>query len=149
VVVVAWNHRLGPTPGGAAPWALKAAGAVGGLLVVGALTVCAGTIVAVVHRLRLSHQATRALGLLAVAMAGLLNLIFVGTLTWWIATAIHAPWFFGSLVPGTSSSPAPLAMVIVVLTMVAGLVLAGLGTVRIVRDMAAPGDEIAGVGRIE
>jgi hypothetical protein len=97
-----------------------------------------------VYRLRLSHRATRALGLLAVAMAGVLNLIFVGTLTWWIATAIHAPWFFGSLVPGTSSSPAPLAMVIVVLAMLAGLVLAGLGTARIIRDMADSGDEAAG-----
>jgi hypothetical protein len=148
-VVVAWNHQLGPSQSAAAPWALKAVTIVGGLLVVSALTVCAGTIVAVVHRLRLSHQATRALGLLAVAMAGALNLIFVGALTWWIATAIHAPWFFGSLVPGTSSSPAPLAMVIVVLTMLAGLVLAGLGTVRIVRDMASSGDEAVGAGRIE
>jgi hypothetical protein len=140
-VVVAWNHQMGPSPGAAAPWPLKAVAAVGGLLVVSALAVCAGTVVAVVHRLRLSHRATRALGLLALAMAGVLNLIFVGTLTWWIATAIHAPWFFGSLVPGSSSSPAPLAMVIVVLVMLAGLVLAGLGTVRIARDMAGSGDE--------
>ena len=146
VVVVAWNHQLGPSQSGAAPWALKAVGVVGGLLVVGALTVCAGTLVAVVHRLRLSHQATRALGLLAVAMAGVLNLIFVGALTWWIATAIHAPWFFGSLVPGTSSSPAPLAMVILVVIMLGGLVLAGLGTLRIVGDLASSGDQAMGAG---
>jgi hypothetical protein len=149
VVVVAWNQQLGPSQSGGAPWALKAVGVVGGLLVVGALTVCAGTVVAVVHRLRLSHQATRELGLLAVAMAGALNLIFVGALTWWIATAIHAPWFFGSLVPGSSSSPAPLAMVIVVLAMLAGLVLAGLGTLRILRDLAASGDQAAGAGPTE
>jgi hypothetical protein len=144
VVVVAWNHQLGPSQSAAAPWALKAVGVVGGLLVVGALAVCAGTLVAVVHRLRLSHQATRALGLLAVAMAGVLNLIFVGALTWWIATAIHAPWFFGSLVPGTSSSPAPLAMVILVVIMLGGLVLAGLGTLRIVGDLASSGDQAMG-----
>jgi hypothetical protein len=148
-VVVAWYHQLGPSQTASAPWALKAVSVVGGLLVVSALTVCAGTIVAVVHRLRLSHQATRALGLLAVAMGGVFNLIFVGALTWWIATALHAPWFFGSLVPGTSSSPAPLAMVIVVLTMLGGLVLAGLGTVRIVRDMASSGDEAGLAGPIE
>ena len=137
VVIVVWNHQLGPSQSAPAPWALKAVGAIGGLLVVSALTVCAGTMVAVVHRLRLSHQATRALGLLAIAMAGVLALIFVGTLTWWIATAIHAPWFFGSLVPGASTSPAPLAMVIVNLMMLSGLVLAGLGTARIVGSMSS------------
>ena len=137
VVIVAWNHQLSPSQSVNAPWALKAVGVIGGLLVVGALTVCAGTIVAIVHRLGLSHRATRALGLLAIAMAGVLALIFVGTLTWWIATAIHAPWFFGSLVPGSSGSPAPLAMVIFSLMMLSGLVLAGLGTARIVGGMSS------------
>ncbi|HEY5096522.1 MAG TPA: hypothetical protein VII46_00680, partial [Acidimicrobiales bacterium] len=66
--------------------------------------------------------------------------------TWWIATAIHAPWFFGSLVPGTSSSPAPLAMVILVVIMLGGLVLAGLGTLRIVGDLASSGDQAMGAG---
>ncbi len=148
-VIIAWNRQLGPSQSAPGPWALRAAGAVGGLLVVGALAVSAGTIVAVVHRLGLSHRTTRALGLLAIAMAGVLTLIFVGTLTWWIATAIHAPWFFGSLVPGASSSPAPLAMVIVDLVMLAGLVLAGFGTIRIVAAMSAPGDDAALTGRIE
>lgn len=143
VVVVVWNHRLDPSQSMAAPWTLKAVGAVAALLVVTALTVCAGTVIGTVLRLRLSHRATRFLGALAIAMYGLLAIIFVGTLTWWIATAIHAPWFFGSLAPGTSSSPAPLAMVTFVLVMVSGLVLAGFGTARIVGTMSRSGDEAA------
>ena len=57
--------------------------------------------------------------------------IFAGTLTWWIATALHAPWFFGSMVPRSPTSPAPLVMILLGLLMLSGLVLAGVGMVPI------------------
>jgi hypothetical protein len=89
-----------------------------------------------VYRLRLSHRATRILGLLALVMAVALAVIFAGALTWWISTAIHAPWFFGSLVPRSPGTPAPLVMIVLGLTMLSGLVLAGIGTIRITTLMS-------------
>jgi hypothetical protein len=117
--------------------------------VVLALAVSSGTIVAIVYRLRLSDQVTRILGVLAIAMSGVLIFIFAGALTWWITTAIHAPWFFGSFVPRSQSSPAPLAMVVLGLTMLSGLVLAGYGTVRIAVSMGRSGGALAPAGRTE
>jgi hypothetical protein len=149
VLIVVWNHNLGPSPSATAPLALRAAGVVGGLLVVGALAVCSATAVAIVYRLCLSHRVTRILGVLAVAMAGVLVVIFAGALTWWITTAIHAPWFFGSLVPRSQSSPAPLAMIVLGLMMLAGLVFAGFGTVRIAVSMGRSGAALAPAGQTE
>ncbi len=135
VVIIAWNHHLGPSPTAATPSALGAASAVGGLLVVGALAVCSVTAVAIVYRLALSHRVTKLLGVLAVAMAGVLVVIFAGALTWWITTTMHEPWFFGSVVPRYQSSPAPLAAILLGLMMLVGLVLAGIGTARITMVM--------------
>jgi len=134
-VIVVWNNHLGPAAI-TAPLSLQVAGVVAGLLVLGALAVGCGTVVALVYRLRLSHRVTRAFGLLALAMAAVLVLIFAGVLTWWISTAEHAPWFFGSLAPRSPSSPAPLAMIVLCLMMLSALVLAGIGTVRIVDGLS-------------
>jgi hypothetical protein len=131
IVVIAWNQHLGSSPGGNVPMGLRVVAVAGGLLVVGALAVCCGSIAAIVYRLRLSHRVTLALGVLAVAMTGVLLVIFGGALTWWISTAIHAPWFFGSLVPRSPSSPAPLAMIVLGTMMLSGLVLAAIGAARI------------------
>ena len=88
-------------------------------------------LIALVYRLRFSPRVTRILGALAVAMTMALVVIFAGALTWWISTALHAPWFFGSLVPRSPTSPAPLAMIVLGLMMLSGLVLAGIGALRI------------------
>jgi len=131
--IIAWNGKLGPST--STPLALRIVGILGGLVVVGALTVCCGTAVALVYRLRLSPRATRSLGALAVAMTMVLVVIFTGALLWWISTALHAPWFFGSLVPRSPATPAPLAMIVLGSTMLSGLVLAAVGTVRITTSM--------------
>jgi MFS family permease len=138
IVVLVWNYRLTPSQNITPPWELKAVGAAGGLLLVGALAIGAGTIIALVYRLQLSHHATRILGTLAVTMAGLMAVIFAGTLTWWITTAVHAPWFFGSLAPGASGSPAPPVMIGLASVMMVGLVLAALGSARIVDSLSRP-----------
>jgi hypothetical protein len=136
VVIVAWNHHLGPSPNATAPLALRVTSVFGGFLVVGVLAVCSATAVAIVYRLHLSHRVTRLLGILALAMTGVLVVIFASALTWWITTAVHAPWFFGTLVPRSQSSPAPLVAIVLGLMMLAGLVLAGFGTTRITTAMA-------------
>jgi hypothetical protein len=129
--IVAWNDRLGPSIN--TPLVLRIAGVFAGLVVVGALVVSCGTLIAIVYRLRFSPRVTRVLGLLAVAMTVALVAIFAGTLTWWVSTALHAPWFFGSLVPRSPTSPAPLAMIVLGLMMLTGVVLAGIGAFRITR----------------
>lgn len=136
VVVVAWNRHLGPSSNVTAPVALKVTTVVGGLLVSCAVVVCGATAVALVYRLRLSSRVTRMLGVLAIAMAAALVVIVTGALTWWITTAIHAPWFFGSFVPRSPTSPAPPAMIVLGLMMFAGLVVAGIGTARIAVTMS-------------
>ncbi len=149
ILIVSWNAHLSPSQSLTTPWSLRVAGAVGGLLVVAALAVSSGTVVAIVYRLRLSDQVTRMLGVLAMAMAGVLVLIFAGAVTWWITTAIHAPWFFGSFVPRAPSSPAPPAMVVLASTMLAGLAVAGFGTVRIAGSMGRSRAALASAGRTE
>jgi len=135
VVIIAWNHHLGPSPTATTPSALRAASAVGGLLVVGALAASSVTAVAIVYRLDLSHRVTHLLGVLAMAMAGVLFVIFAGAMTWWMTLVVHEPWFLGSLVPRYQSAPAPLAVIMLGLVMVIGLVLAGVGTARIAMVM--------------
>ncbi len=127
--IVAWNNHLGPST--TTPLGLRIAGVLAGLVVIGALAVSCGTLTAIVYRLRFSPQVTRILGVLAVAMTMALVVIFAGALTWWISTALHAPWFFGSLIPRSPTSPAPLAMIVLGLMMLSGLVLAGIGAIRI------------------
>jgi len=127
--IVAWKDHLGPTTD--TPSGLRIAGVLAGLVVIGALVVTCGTLLAIVYRLRFTPRVTRILGLLAVVMAAALVVIFAGALTWWISTALHAPWFFGSLVPRSPATPAPLAMIVLGLMMLSGLVLAGIGAVRI------------------
>jgi len=137
VAIVVWSTHLGPSP--SAPFATRVGGVIAGLVVVGAMVVCVGTVVALVYRLHLSHRVTRVLGILALAMAAALVVIFAGTLLWWISTAVHAPWFFGSLDPRSPGSPAPLAMIVLGLLMLSGLVVAGIGTVRIAATLDRPG----------
>ena len=127
--IVLWSNRLGPNT--TTPLGLRIAGLLTGLVVTGALAVSCGTLIALVYRLRFSARVTRILGILAVAMSMALVVIFAGALTWWISIALHAPWFFGSLVPQSPASPAPLPMIVLGLMMVSGLVLAGIGTLRI------------------
>jgi hypothetical protein len=129
VLIVAWNYHLGPST--STPLGLRISGVLAGLVVVAAVAVTCGTLIAIVYRLRFSTRVTRILGVLAVAMTMALVVIFAGALTWWISTALHAPWFFGSLIPRSPTSPAPLPMIVLGLMMLSGLVLAGIGALRI------------------
>jgi hypothetical protein len=116
MVIVTWNHHLGQSPSATAPLALKVAGVVGGLLVVCTLAVSCATAVALVYRVHLSPRVTRTLGVLAIAMAAALVIIFAGA---------RSP-----------TSPAPAAMVVLGLMMLSGLVLAGIGAARITVTMS-------------
>ncbi len=127
--IVAWNNHLGPST--TTPLGLRIAGVLAGLVVIAALAVSFATLIALVYRLGISTRVTRILGALAVAMTLALAVIFAGALTWWISTALHAPWFFGSLIPRSPASPAPLPMIVLGLMMLSGLVLAGIGALRI------------------
>ena len=138
VGIVAWNNHVGPST--TTPLGLRIAGVLAGLVVIGALAVSYATLIAFVYRLRISTRVTRILGVLAVAMTLALAVIFAGALTWWISTALHAPWFFGSLIPRSPTSPAPLPMIVLGLMMLSGLVLAGIGALRIATLRSAVGD---------
>jgi hypothetical protein len=138
VGIVAWNNHVGPST--TTPLGLRIAGVLAGLVVIGALAVSYATLIAFVYRLRISTRVTRILAVLAVAMTLALAVIFAGALTWWISTALHAPWFFGSLIPRSPTSPAPLPMIVLGLMMLSGLVLAGIGALRIATLLSAVGD---------
>jgi len=120
----------------------------GGLPVYGALfvVVCVAAVaalawstvaaVAVVRHMEPPARTLRVLAAMAVALSALMLVTFAGVVAWWVSEALHAP---GVLLDGIGggvpfdSRFVPPALLVVGALMIAGLVLALSGTVRIAR----------------
>jgi hypothetical protein len=135
VSIIVWSHHSASPPLNNGLWPDKIAGMAWVVVVVAAIACGTAAIVAVVTQLDPSRRAARALGVLAVAMAAVLLAIFLGMVTWWIATAINAPWFFGSGVRGSTGPVAPPAMIGIGVLMVAGLMLGMYGAVSVLTNL--------------
>jgi hypothetical protein len=135
VSIIMWSHHSASPPLNHGLWPDKIAGVAWVIVVVAAIACGTAAIVAVVTQLDPSRGAARALGVLAVAMAAVLLVIFLGMVTWWISTAINAPWFFGSGARGSTGDVAPPAMIGTGVLMVAGLVLGMYGAVSVMRNL--------------
>jgi hypothetical protein len=98
--------------------------------------------VTVARRVEFSGPVLRTLGGLALALTGLMALIFVGVLGWWAAEDAHAPQVLlngiGNGFPFTSST-FPSTLVAAGLLMMLGLGLAAVGSVRVARSIGATG----------
>ena len=133
--IIVWSHRSTSSPLNNGLWPHKVAGMAWVIVMVAAIACGTVAIVVVVTQLEPSRAATRTLGLLAVAMAMVLLVIFVGVVTWWISTALNAPWFFGGGVRGSTGAAAPPTMIGVGTLMVVGLMLGTYGAGGVMRNL--------------
>jgi hypothetical protein len=140
---VAWAHHLSAHDRNGGLPVYGASVLVTGLAVVTALV--AATAAAVGRRVDLEKRSLRALGLMAVGLAGIMVLVFAGIVTWWASESVLAPGVLlngiGNGLPYTSRVLPP-TLLIVGLLMAIGLVLALAGTVRIARA-AGPGHAVS------
>jgi len=146
VILVAWAHSLsGHERNGGLPiygWFFVVVS-----LVFFAALAC-GTVaaIAVARRLELSHRTLHALGLMAVALVGVMALTIVSLVAWWASEAVHAPGFLAQVIgngmPFQSSVVPPTLLVSGVL-MVFGLALGLAGLVRIVGTLGRGGRAVA------
>ncbi len=135
--VIVWSHHVGASPLNNGLWPFRVVGLTWALLVVAAIAVGTGAIASVMTRIEPSPRTSRSLGVLAVGMATTVVVVFLGVLTWWIALALHAPWFFGSGKIGNPGPVAPPAMVVIGGLMVIGLILGTCGGARVMRALRA------------
>lgn len=106
------------------------------LAVIAAIALGTAAAVAVARRVDLEDGLVRALGLLALGVAGALVPIFAGVVAWWATEAAHAPAVLANGIGNGvvfASDTAPPTLLVAGLLMVAGLVLAAAGSVRVLR----------------
>ena len=139
VGLVAWAHHIGPAQrnGPLVPYA--GAGALWALMVVASIGTCTAAATSAARRLRLDRRVTVALGVLALLAALAMVAIAVGTLVWWGAVAVHAPWFLSGEPLGVAGSPAPPLLVGAGLLMALGLAVAAGGAHRVARSLRRAG----------
>jgi hypothetical protein len=135
VGLVAWAHHLGPQQRQGALWPYAGAGAFWALAVVASIATCSAAAVAATRYLHLPLRVLRLEGTLAVMATVAMVAILAGTLVWWGALAVSAPWFFGSGVVGSSASPVPPAMILCGSLMALALIAAVLGAGRVARSL--------------
>jgi MFS family permease len=134
VGVVIWAHRLSPHDrnGGLVPYQLVVLLWVLGIAA--ALAFSTAAAVAVARHLDLAPRTIRVLGGLAIGLALIMAVVTAGTIVWWGGVAAYAPGFLGSGALSTSTVVPP-PMIIAGVLMLTGLVLAGLGAVRVVGSL--------------
>lgn len=109
-------------------WRWLFAGAAAGALLVGlSIALCTAAAVAVVRRLDLRRRVLRAEAVLALSMTGVMAVITVGTVLWWVSIAEGMPGFLGGGPVGWPGPPVPATLLLVGTVMVGGLAIAVLG----------------------
>ena len=137
---VAWAHHLSQHDRNGGLPVYGAMFVVTGLATAAALGAATAAAAAVGRRVDLPNRSVRALGLMAVGLAGIMVLVFAGIVTWWASESVLAPGVLlngmGNGLPYTSRVVPP-TLLIVGLLMALGLALALAGTVRIARAARA------------
>ncbi len=104
-----------------------------GLAVVIALGLATAAAVAVARTIAWSPRALRVLGGVAIVLTILMVGVASGTIVWWVTMANFAPSFLGNGLLATSNVLPP-ALLLAMALMITGLVVATIGTVRIVQS---------------
>ena len=104
-----------------------------GLTLVTALGLATAAAVAVARRIEWSPWVLRGLAGSAIVLTVLMGAVATGTIIWWVAMADFAPGFLGNGLLATSNVLPPVLLVAMSL-MITGLVVAAIGTVRIVQS---------------
>jgi hypothetical protein len=133
--IVVWAHHLGTRQRNGASTPYLGLGALWALLMVASIVCCTAAAVAAASRLRFTARMLRIHGALALAVTIAMVVVIGGTLVWWGAVASSAPWFFGSGVTGSATSPVPASMVAAGILMVLGLATAVVGAGRVARSI--------------
>jgi len=132
LAVVAWAHSLPRHSLNGGFFFHGAVFILWGLTLLTALGVATGAAVAVARRIDWSTRVLHGLALSAVVLTILMLGVAGGTIVWWIAMAEFAPGVLGSGLLATSNVLPP-ALLLAIGLMVTGLVVATIGTVRIVQ----------------
>ena len=132
--LVAWANSLTSTQRNGGSWPYQVAFLTWAAL--GAATLILWTVVAVTaaHRLVLTRSVLVLESLLATAVTVVMTVMTVATAVWWGATALHAPWFLQGTSPGSSGSPFEPLLATTMVLMLASVITAGLGVVRMGRS---------------
>ena len=134
---LAWAHRLSPHDRNGGLAIYSALFVVVCLAAVGAVLCATAAAVSVARRVELPSRVLRALGLIALALSGVMALLVAGVALWWSWVALHAP---DVLLNGTgngfvyTSDVAPPSLVAAGVLLMLGLLLAFGGTRRVARS---------------
>jgi hypothetical protein len=134
---LAWAHRLSPHDRNGGLAIYSALFVVVCLAAVGAVLCATAAAVSVARRVELPSRVLRALGLIALALSGVMALLLAGVALWWSWVALHAP---DVLLNGTGNSfvytsdVAPPSLVAAGVLLMLGLLLAFGGTRRVARS---------------
>ena len=133
VAVVAWAHSLPQHHLNGGVFFHGVVFILWGLMLITALGLATAAAVAVARRIHWSPRMLRVLGGLAIVLTILMVGVTTGTIVWWVAMADFAPQFLGTGLLATSNVLPPVLLVAMALMMM-GLVVAAIGTVRIVQS---------------
>ncbi len=139
---VAWAHHLSQHDRNGGLPLYGAMFVVTGLAMATALGAATAAAATVGRRVDLGTRPLRALGLMAVGLAGIMVLVFAGIVSWWASESVRAPGVLlngmGNGLPYTSRVVPPTLLMVGLLTTI-GLALALAGSVRIVRAVRVVG----------
>ncbi len=132
LAVVAWAHSLPQHSLNGGFFFRGAVFILWGLTLVTALGMATAAAVTVARRIDWSPRVLRGLAGSAIVLTILMLGVATGTIVWWIAMAEFAPGVLGNGLLATSNVLPP-ALLMAMGLMIAGLVLAAIGTIRIVQ----------------
>lgn len=123
-------HQLDSSQRNGSLWTYSLLAGVMALLITATIASWTAAGSAAARRLDLPASVVRYCGALAVALTLVMVALVGGTVAWWSAIAVRAPWFLAGTGPGTAGTAAPPALVVVGVLMVTGLLLAVVGARR-------------------
>ncbi len=130
--LAAWAHHLTPADrnGGSTPY--SAAALIGATLLATTIVAWTNAALRAAASVDLEARVVRALGVLSLALAGVIGAVFSGVVLWWVAVASDAAWFLGGTRRGSHPVPLPTELVVGAVLLALGAVLAGRGAWRVV-----------------
>jgi hypothetical protein len=132
-----WAHHLNELQRNGGDGLYSGAFVVWALLVSGTLAQWTSAGVVAARRIDLARRILHFEAILAVAVAGTMVVITAAAALWWGAMASDAPWFLQGTAPGTSSSPFNVQLALTMALMLASVLVAGYGVMRVARSWVA------------
>jgi hypothetical protein len=132
-----WAHHLNEFQRNGGDGLYSGAFVVWALLVAGTLAQWTAAGVVAAGRIDLTRRILYFEAILAIAVAGTMVIITAAAALWWGAMASDAPWFLQGTATGTSSSPFDVQLALTLALMLASVLVAGYGVMRVARSWVA------------